>query len=105
MSVPGMIGAAAALLLAVLWIAISFSAPGARRSRLEWCATLALYVVLISIMGNGLRRFASGESRVLAITFGFLTAFFSTGFLVALVAMVRELRHGATARVSADATH
>lgn len=105
MSVLGMIGAGAATLLAALWIVISFSAPGRRRTVLEWFATLAMYGVLITIMGSGLQRFSASDSHVLTITFGCLVAFFSSGFVVALTLMVRDLRSGGKSGASADATH
>jgi hypothetical protein len=97
-----MIAIGAAAVVGAGWLLVSFLSPGRGRTILEWLSALSLYVVLVSIMANGFRRFWAADNELLIGVFGFLIFLFGTGFIVTAVLAVRELSgggpsdHGAT---------
>jgi len=99
-----MIAIGAAALVAIGWLLVSFLAPGRARTMLEWLSALSLYVVLVSIMANGFRRFWAADNELLIGVFGFLIFLFGSGFLLTAVFTVRELV-GRGASVGEGATH
>lgn len=103
-SVLPIIGWSAAGLLALGWIVVSFAKPGRGRTIVEWISALAMYVVILCIMTNGLIRFGE-NSLALRLTFGFLVLLFGAGTLTTLVFLLRELSGSEGKGATSDATH
>ena len=89
MSPVGIAGWGAVALLVVLWLAISFSAPGPRRAVLEWLGATSLYVALSMLFLSLLLRARAAENSFAMVAFGLLLLLFATGFCVSLVNTVR----------------
>lgn len=73
------------------WLVVSFSPPGRRRTIVEWCSAIAMYVGLLSFfvyLALGAR--AEGNKLVL-FAFGALCVLFSGGLLVSLWQTIRAL--------------
>jgi hypothetical protein len=90
--------------LAVLvlgWLVVSFSAPGPRRTVIEWLAACGMYVALLSLFVNMLGRALASESLVGQIAFGFLVVFFGCGFVLCVVQMGMSVRGPGKAQSSA----
>ena len=103
MSAIALVGWAAAALLVALWLAISLSAPSRRRETLEWFAAASLYVALLAIFTNLVRRSWASDSELGLVAFGFLWVVFAGGLGVVLVNGARSLRPAGKSEV--DATH
>jgi hypothetical protein len=99
-----MVGWAAAAVLVVGWLVVSFSAPGPRRAVIEWLSASAMYLALSMLFWNLiLKAWASGNHFAL-VAFGFLGLMFGMGLCVALFNTLRTLRGGAEG-ADASATH
>lgn len=103
MSGLALAGWSAAALLAVLWIVVSFMAPGLRRERFEWLGAVSMYVALLCLFTSLVLRARAAESTLGAVAFGFLWLIFAGGLLVSLVNAVRAGR--GVAKSQASATH
>jgi hypothetical protein len=98
MGAIGIVGFGALGLLVVLWLVISFSAPGPRRDVLEWLGATCLFVALAMLFLNLLLEV---ESTLARAAFGFLELLFASGGIVSLVNVLRALRGPGRVRVSA----
>ena len=88
------IGAAALAVLVAGWLVVSFSAPGPRRTLVEWISAAALYLSLCMLFLHLSLR-ARAEGGALAMwAFGFLCALFAAGTAVSLFNAVRSGRGG-----------
>jgi hypothetical protein len=95
------IGWCAVALLVLLWIAVSFMAPGRRRETLEWTGAMSMYVALLMLFTNLVLRARAGDSTLGLVAFGFLWIVFAGGLLVSLVNTLRSLRGLGKEQVSA----
>jgi hypothetical protein len=87
-----LVGIAALAVVALGWIAVSFSAASRRRTRIEWIAASALYVVLLTIFARGFLWARGSDSTAGVIGFGFLCLFFGAGLVLSVVMTVRSRR-------------
>ena len=94
-----MVGIASLSLLVIVWLAVSFLAPGKTRSRVAWVAATCLYLVLLSLFANLFQNALRAESLLGMIAFGFLGAVFIGGLVVSAVKTVGEFaRRGSVSR-------
>ncbi len=87
-----------AVVLVVAWLGVSFLPQGRTRSAVEWIATVAMYVVIGSVMARLFRRFWFADNSALIGVFGFLCLVFGAGLLTSLAMLARALAgrdHGA----------
>lgn len=84
-------GWSAAALLVLLWLVISFSAPGPRRARLEWLAATSMYLALAMLFLNLVLRAREADSTLGLVAFGFLLLVFACGFCVSVFKTLRSL--------------
>ena len=103
MSGLAVVGWSAAALLVVLWLAVCFMAPSPRRETVEWLAASSLYVTLLAVFTNLVRKAWGDDSELRLVAFGFLWVVFAGGLAVTLVSGLRSLRGPAKSEV--DATH
>jgi hypothetical protein len=102
----GLVGFGALAVLVVLWLVISFRAPGPRREVLEWTAAVFLYLALAMLFLNLVLRAQAGGNTFALVAFGLLGAIFVCGGCVAVVNVFRSLlRPGGGARPGASATN
>jgi hypothetical protein len=88
----GWIGVAAAAVVALAWLAVSFLRSARPRGIAAWIGADALYVVLFSFFVNLLLR-AHAEGRTAGLVgFGILVAVFGLGLLVSLAKTLGALR-------------
>jgi predicted branched-subunit amino acid permease len=99
-----MIAIGAAAVVAIAWLAVSFIRPSAGRRRIEWLGATALYVALLAMFVNLVRRSIESDNEAGMIAFGFLTAMFSIGLVIASIRTIAALRGGSAAKDS-GATH
>ena len=92
MSALAITGCAGLALLGIGWLVVSFSAPGPRRTRIEWLAACGLYVALLSLFGHLLGRALARDSGAGTLGFGFLALLFAAGLMVCAVHAVRAFR-------------
>ncbi len=77
-------------LLVILWLVISFLAPGKARSRIAWVAATCMYLALLCLFTyHFLDAFREG-SVVLMIALGFLGVVFLCGVVVSGVKTVGQ---------------
>jgi len=95
------VGWSALALLVLLWLAVSFMAPGRRRETLEWTAATSMYVALLMLFTSLVLRARAGDNVLGLVAFGFLWVVFAGGFLVASVNTLRSLRSPGKQQVSA----
>lgn len=95
------VGWGAAAVLVVLWLVVSFMAPGRRRESVEWCAATSMYVALLMLFTNLVLRARVAENTLGLVAFGFLWIVFAGGFLVSAVNALRSLRAPGKQQVSA----
>ena len=100
-AITGYVGLA---IVVTAWLVVSFTAPGARRTVVEWLGTCGLYLALVSLFTNLSLRAQESGSTAAVLAFGFLLALFGSGLVVSLVQALLAIR-GPTGRASADATH
>jgi hypothetical protein len=99
----GVVGCGAFAVVLLLWLVISFSAPGRGRSLLEWLGATHLYVALGALFLKLVLDARADESLLREIAFGFLLFVFALGFCVSLVNTLRALTGGGDG--SDGATH
>ena len=88
----GWIGVAAAALVALAWLLVSFQREGRSRRVLASIGASALYAALLCFFVNLLLR-ARAEGRTAGLVgFGLLVALFGSGLLVSLAKTVNALR-------------
>jgi predicted membrane-bound spermidine synthase len=78
------IGGCALAVLVAGWLAVSFSAPGRRRTIIEWISATAMYAVLLVLFVHLVRDAIEDDSTVRLVAFGFLCLLFAGGVLVSL---------------------
>ena len=93
------IGWSAVGVLFVGWLTVSFSAPGRRRTVIEWTSATAMYVALLSLFVTLVRNAIASGNTVALVAFGFLCVLFGGGLLVAVYRTV------AAARGAEDSAH
>jgi hypothetical protein len=103
-STIALIGWGAVAVLVVGWLVVSFSAPGRRRSVIEWLSACAMYLALSMLFWNLILRAWEGSNHFALVAFGFLGLMFGAGLVVALFNMLRALRGGG-AGSDVSATH
>lgn len=99
-----MIAIGAAAVVAIAWLAVSFMRPGANRRRIEWLGATALYVALLSLFVNLVRRSIASDNEVGIFAFGFLATTFSIGLVIASFKTIAALRNSSAAKGD-GATH
>ena len=97
------VGWGAAAILVVLWLVVSFMAPGRRREIVERVAATCMYVALLMFFTNLVLRARTADNTLGLVAFGFLWIVFAGGLVVSAVSTVRSLR-GAS-KEAASATH
>jgi hypothetical protein len=100
LSVPALIGFTAVALVVIGWLVVSFTAPGRRRTAIEWTAATCLYVALLSLFVNLLLRARADDSLVGLIAFGFLCVMFGGGLVVSAFQTVQSVRSDKSANAS-----
>jgi hypothetical protein len=95
---------AAAAVVVIGWLAVSFLKPGALRRKLVWIAATGLFVALLSFFLNLLRRSIASDNEAGMIAFGFLSVMFTCSLLVSLVRTFRALA-GKVDDAKSSATH
>jgi hypothetical protein len=85
-------GGCALAVLVASWLVVSFSAPGRRRTVVEWIAATAIYAVLFMLFFHLVRDAIEDDSTTRLVAFGFLCAFFAGGLLVSLYHTFASLR-------------
>ncbi len=78
------IGGCALAVLVVGWLVVSFSAPGRKRTVIEWISATAIYGVLLVLFVHLVRDAIEDDSAVRLVAFGFLCLLFAGGLLVSL---------------------
>ena len=101
MSPIGVIGFGALGLLVLGWFVVSFSAPGPRRSVIEWLSATMMYVALLALFVNLVLRALAADNTFALVAFGFLCAFFSAGLVVSVFNTGLSLRGGRKQQASA----
>jgi hypothetical protein len=99
------VGWSAVGVLVVLWLAVSFSAPGPRRAPLEWLGASALYVALSSLFLSLVLRARAADNTFALVAFGFLLLIFAGGLVVSLVNTVRAFGGPSDSKSQAAATN
>jgi len=84
-------GYSAVAVVVVGWLVVSFLPAGAGRTRAAWLAATAMYVAFLSLFSSLLLRAREADSLAGTLGFGFLSALFGAGLLVALVRTIRSL--------------
>jgi hypothetical protein len=98
------VGWSAVAAVVACWLTVSFSAPGRTRLRAGWLGALAMYVAFGCLFASLFLRARAGDSIAGMIGFGFLLAFFSAGFVLAALRVVRAFAGRSDAKVE-SATH
>jgi hypothetical protein len=78
------IGGCALAVLVVGWLVVSFSAPGRKRTVVEWISAAAMYAVLLLLFLHLVRDAIEDGSSVRLVAFGFLCVLFAGGLMVSL---------------------
>lgn len=97
------VGIASVSILAIGWLAVSFTRSHAVQSRVSWIAACALYLALATLFTSLTRRAWEADFTLGLVAFGFLLAVFASGFVVSLVKTVAAFWRGRSA--SGHATH
>jgi hypothetical protein len=82
-------------------VAVAAQGPGRGRSVTAWLGAVGFYVVLIGMFGGWTLAALDRGSRAGLLGFGFLTAMFSIGLVVALFKTAAALRSGGAGEASA----
>jgi len=85
-------GVSALAVVVISWLVVSFSAPGPRREKIEWIGTCGLYVALLMLFVNLLRRALEADSTAGLVAFGFLAVLFGTGLILSVALTVSAFR-------------
>lgn len=99
-----MIALGAVAVVAIGWLAVSFLGPTAQRRKIEWLAATALYVALLGLFLNLVRRSIADDNQVGVIAFGFLAGMFAIGLVISSLKTLAALR-GSGAGKRSSATH
>jgi hypothetical protein len=94
------VGYSALGVLVVGWLVVSFSAPGPRRTLLEWISATALFAALASLFAN---LWLGAEGLLGTLGFGFLLVLFGCGLAVSTAQTLLSLR--GEPKGQASATH
>jgi hypothetical protein len=97
------IGWGAAAVVAVLWLAVAFSAPGKPREIMESVAATGLFVALLALFSNLVDNALRDQSWIRIIPFGALWAVFTCSTLLSVV-LTFQLVRGSESK-QASATH
>lgn len=103
MSAVAAVGFGALGVVVVSWLVVSFSAPSPRREKIEWIGACGLYVALLMLFVNLLRRALAADSTAGLVAFGFLVVLFGAGLLLSIALTVSAFR--APHRVNPSATN
>lgn len=95
------IGFGAVALLVVGWLTVSFSAPGPRRTVIEWLSTTAMYVALLTLFVHLTRNALAADNGFAVGAFGFLCVLFGGGLVVSIYRTIAALRGVESAAASA----
>jgi hypothetical protein len=87
-----MIAIGAAVVVAIAWLVVSFLQPTAQRRKVEWLGATALYVALLSLFVNLIRRSIESGNTVGIVAFGFLAGMFAIGLVIASAKTIGALR-------------
>lgn len=82
-------------------LAVAVQRPGRGRNVTAWLGAIGFYVVLIGMFGGWTLAALDRGSRAGLLGFGFLTAMFSIGLVVALYKTAAALRRGGPGEASA----
>jgi hypothetical protein len=99
-----MVGWTAVGFVVLGWLFVSFAAESRRRAVIEWLSASALYLALIMLFSNLIRRSWESGNHFALVAFGFLALMFTMGLCVALFNTVRTAR-GQVGSGEAGATH
>jgi len=99
-----MIALGAVAVVAIAWLAVSFLGPTAQRRKIEWLGATALYVALLGLFVNLVRRSIADDNQVGVIAFGFLAGMFAIGLVISSLKTLAALR-GSSAGKQSSATH
>ncbi len=99
-----MIAVGAAAVVAIAWLAVSLLQPGAQRRKLEWLGATALYVALLAMFANLVRRSIESDNEAGMIAFGFLSGMFAIGLVISSIKTFAALR-GRSAAKEGGAMH
>lgn len=97
------VGWSAVGVVVACWLTASFAA-GATRERAGWVGATGMYVALGCLFGSLFRRAYAGDSWPGMLGFGFLLAFFSVGFVLAVQRALRAFAGREGGKVE-SATH
>ena len=97
------VGWSAAAIVVVCWLTVSFRS-GATRLRAGWLGATAMYVAFLCLFLSLFLRARGNDSLAGTLGFGFLLAFFSAGFVLAMLRTLRALA-GKAAGKTESATH
>jgi len=101
MSWMAQVGFAAVAVVVIGWLGVSFSRPGLRRTLLEWISACGMYVALLMLFVNLVRRGLAEDSTVAVVAFGFLSLLFGSGLVVCVFHTLRAVRGPSATRSSA----
>ena len=77
-------GGCALAVLVAGWLVVSFSAPGRKRTIVEWISATAIYAILSMLFVHLVRDAIEDDSTVRLVAFGFLCVIFAGGLVVGL---------------------
>jgi Zn-dependent protease len=93
------VGWSAVAVVIACWLTLSFAAPGPTRLRAGWLGAAAMYVAFGCLFLSLFLRARGNESLAGTIGFGFLLAFFSVGFVLAALRMLRAFAGKAAGKI------
>jgi len=87
-----LVGAIAVGLLVLGWLVVSFSAPGRRRTVIEWISATVMYIALLALFINLVKNALEADNTVALVAFGFLCFLFGGGLLVSIYRTIAAAR-------------
>ena len=96
-----MVGYGAVGLLVLGWLSVSFMAPGARRTIVEWSSATAMFGALLALFANLLGRALESGNGVAVGAFGFLCLLFGCSLTVSLCQTAMSVGGSGKKQVSA----
>jgi hypothetical protein len=99
-----MVAIGAAGVVTIAWLVVSFLEPTPQRRKIEWLGATALYVALLSLFINLVRRSIESDNTAGMIAFGALAGMFATGLVIASLRTIAAMRGRGAAKES-GATH
>jgi len=85
------VGFGAVAVLVACWLTAAFAAPGRLRERAAWLGATAMYVAFGCLFLSLFLRARANDSLAGTLGFGFLLAFFTVGFVLAVHRLLRTL--------------